>query len=171
MKKIIESNFPNYLVAYISLVPSDNCIDAMQENLTTFVSFIENNVPLEKSNYKYQEDKWTIKDLIRHIIDAERIFAYRALRFARFDTTPLSGFEENDYVANVATNSVEILDLLEEFILVRKSTIKLFESFSPEMLAAKGIASGNEISVLAIGFIISGHTIHHQNVITERYLK
>ena len=169
MKNLLESDYPAYFATYINHVQHDDCIVAMEENLNDFVTFIE-NISEEKYNYKYQENKWTIKDIVRHIIDAERIFAYRALRFARFDRTPIPGFEENDYAANVSTTAIDMTDLLQEFILVRKSTIKLFESFSEQMLASKGIASGKEISVLAIGFIVSGHAIHHQNVIRERYL-
>lgn len=169
MKNILDSAYSAYFATYINHVQNDDCILAMEENLNDFIVFIE-NISTEKYNYKYQENKWTIKDIVRHIIDAERIFAYRALRFARFDRTPLPGFEENDYAANVNTMTIEMTDLLQEFILVRKSTIKLFESFSEEMLSAKGIASENEISVLSVGFIISGHVIHHQNVIKERYL-
>ncbi|SFB27857.1 DinB superfamily protein [Flavobacterium swingsii] len=169
MKNLLESDYPAYFGTYINHVQNDDCIAVMEENLSDFVTFIE-NISVEKYNYKYQEDKWTIKDIVRHIIDAERIFAYRALRFARFDRTPIPGFEENDYAANVNTTTIEMADLLQEFILVRKSTIKLFESFTEDMLVAKGIASGKEISVLALGFIISGHAIHHQNVIRERYL-
>jgi uncharacterized damage-inducible protein DinB len=169
MKDLLDTDYPAYFGTYINHVQHDDCIVAMEENLSDFVTFIE-NISVEKYNYKYQEDKWTIKDIVRHIIDAERIFAYRALRFARFDRTPIPGFEENDYAANVNTTTIEMADLLQEFILVRKSTIKLFESFTEKMLAAKGIASGKEISVLALGFIVSGHAIHHQNVIRERYL-
>ena len=169
MKDLLDSDYPAYFATYINQVQNDDCILAMEENLNDIVTFIE-NISEEKYNYKYQENKWTIKDIVRHIIDAERIFAYRALRFARFDRTPIPGFEENDYAANVSTTAIDMTDLLQEFILVRKSTIKLFESFTEEMLANKGIASGKEISVLAIGFIVSGHAIHHQNVIRERYL-
>ena len=170
MKNLQSNEFAPYYENYIKLVPEQDIIKGLTKQKEEMLHFFK-SIPVFKHEFRYAEGKWTIKDIILHLIDAERIFAYRALRIARNDNTALPGFEENDYVANVATNSVEILDLLEEFILVRKSTIKLFESFSPEMLAAKGIASGNEISVLAIGFIISGHTIHHQNVITERYLK
>ena len=171
MKKLSKTDYPEYFDQYIDLVKQDDdCVFALQVSLDNLVDFIE-IVPFEKYNFKYQFDKWTIKDIVRHIIDAERVFAYRALRFARFDKTPLSGFEENEYATNVDTTTVDMQDLIQEFILVRKSTIKLFESFSEKMLYNKGIASGKEISVLAIGFIISGHGIHHQNIIKNRYLK
>lgn len=171
MKNLLETDYPAYYSLYINQVEYDDCLEAMEESLNDFVAFIENFVPSEKEDYKYQEGKWSIKDIVRHIIDAERIFAYRALRFARFDKTPIPGFEENDYAANVNTALISMNNLLQEFILVRKSTIKLFESFSEKMLSSKGIASEKEISVLALGFTISGHAIHHQKVIKERYLK
>ena len=94
MKDLLESDYPAYFGTYINHVQNDDCIVSMEENLNDFVIFIE-NISIEKYNYKYQENKWTIKDIVRHIIDTERIFAYRALRFARFDRTPISGFEEN----------------------------------------------------------------------------
>lgn len=170
MMNLSQTDYPEYFNQYISLVNQNlDCISAMRNTLDNFVNFMD-VVPFEKYNFKYQFDKWTVKDIVRHLIDAERIFAYRALRFARFDTTPLSGFEENEYATNVDTTTVDMQDLMKEFILVRKSTIKLFESFTEKMLYYKGTASGKEISTLAIGYIISGHVIHHQNIIKSRYL-
>ncbi|WP_300568993.1 DinB family protein [Flavobacterium sp.] len=171
MKNLQETDYPAYYSNYINQVENSDCIDALEESMNDFVNFIENIVPAEKYEYRYQPEKWSIKEIVQHIIDAERIFAYRALRFARFDKTPLSSFEENDYVDVCAADKREMSDLLQEFLLVRKSTIKMFESFSDEMISNKGIASGGEVKVLAIGFIISGHAIHHQKVIKERYLK
>jgi len=171
MKNLLSTEYPAYFSQYINQVQQDDCIDALEETMDDFVNFIENIVPSDKYGYKYQEDKWTIKDIVQHIIDAERVFAYRALRFARFDSTPLAGFEENDYARNVNTDSFSMPDLLKEFVLIRKATIKMFENFNEQMLSSKGIASGNEVSVLAIGFIIAGHVVHHQKVIKERYLK
>lgn len=171
MKNVLSTEYPEYYNQYINLTDPDlNCIEAMHKSMEDLIAFLE-IVPFQKYNYKYQPNKWTIKDVIRHIIDTERIFAYRALRFARFDATPLMGFEENDYAKNVDTTNVDMQDLIDEFSLVRKSTIKLFESFTEKMLQNKGTASGKEISVLAIGFIISGHGMHHQNIIKERYLE
>ena len=171
MKNLSPSDYPEYYNQYISLINQDmTCINALKDGLDSFVNFME-VVPFQKYNYKYQLDKWTVKDVVKHIIDTERIFAYRALRFARFDNTQLPGFDENDYAKNIDTANVDMQELIEEFVLVRKSTIKLFESFTEKMLQNKGIASGKEISVLAIGFIISGHAIHHQNILKERYLE
>ncbi len=171
MKNLLETDYPAYFSTYINQVENDDCIEALEDNMNDFVNFIENIVPVEKYEYRYQSEKWSIKEIVQHIIDTERIFAYRALRFARFDKTPLASFEENDYADVSKSDNRDMNDLLQEFLLVRKSTIKMFESFSDEMISSMGIASGKEVKVLAIGFIISGHAIHHQKVIKERYLK
>jgi hypothetical protein len=170
MKNLQTTDYPPYYALYINQVEENDCIEALEDNMNDFVHFME-NVPVEKHEFRYLPEKWSIKEIVQHIIDAERIFAYRALRFARFDKTPLASFEENDYVSVSKSDRRSMSDLLQEFLLVRKSTIKMFESFSEEMLASIGIASGGEVKVLAIGFIISGHAIHHQKVIKERYLK
>lgn len=171
MKNLLKTDYAPSYATYINQVENDDCIEALEDNMNDFVDFIENIVPNEKYEYRYQPEKWSIKEIVQHIIDAERIFAYRAVRFARFDKTPLASFEENDYVDVSQADKREMGDLLQEFLLVRKSTIKMFESFSDEMISNKGIASGHEIKVLALGFVISGHAIHHQRVIIDRYLK
>ncbi|MCL9804269.1 DinB family protein [Flavobacterium amniphilum] len=170
MKNLQPGEFPDYYIPYINAVKSLDIVDGLEDNMNDFIDFIENTVHENKYEYRYQPEKWTIKDIVLHIIDAERIFAYRALRMARFDRTPLAGFEENDYVPVAEANKRSMTDLLHEFAMVRKSTICLFQSMSEEMLLNKGIASGKEISVRSIGYIITGHCIHHQNVIKERYL-
>ena len=144
-------------------------IEELEICLHEFIRFVQ-NIPMDKFDYRYAEGKWTIKDIIQHVIDTERIFAYRALRISRNDTTPLPGFEENDYVENTKANERGIQDLLAEFSAVRYATLFLFKSFSEEQLKRMGTASGTAISVRAIGFIIIGHQKHHQNVFQERYL-
>ena len=114
--------------------------------------------------------KWTIKELVQHIIDAERVLSYRALRFARRDATDLAGFEEDDYVKNSNGDTRDYNDLLVEFSAVRNATILLFNSFTDEALQRIGSASGSIISVRALGFIISGHLQHHLTIIKERYI-
>lgn len=170
MKNLLVNEYPEYFGTYINKVESEDLIEALEENLDDFTNFIENIVPDSKYEFRYQPEKWSIKEIVQHIIDAERIFAYRALRMARFDKTPLPGFEENDYVPVSESDKRTMDDLIREFVLVRKSTIELFESFSDEMMKSIGVASGKEVSVRAIGYIISGHCIHHQQVIKERYL-
>lgn len=128
-------------------------------------------MPIEKQNYRYAEGKWTPKDILLHLVDAERIFAYRALRIARNDKTALPGFEENDYVIEAKAEERSMSSLLEEYSEVRKATISLFLNFGEEVLKRLGEASNCSVSVRAIGYIILGHEKHHVDVIFERYLK
>ena len=128
------------------------------------------DIPLEKQEYRYAEGKWTPKDILLHLIDAERIFTYRALRISRSDQTPLPGFEENDYVPNAQANARTMENLLEEFVAVRRATIFLFKNLNQEQLTRVGVASNHSVSVRAIGYIILGHENHHLSVIKERYL-
>ena len=127
-------------------------------------------IPVFKHEFQYALEKWTIKDIILHLIDAERIFTYRALRIARNDKTELPGFEENDYVVTANANNREYESLLAEYETVRNASISLFETFTSEDLFRLGTASNNSVSVRAIGYILLGHELHHKNVILERYL-
>jgi hypothetical protein len=124
----------------------------------------------EQGEYAYGPDKWTIKEVILHLIDSERIFAYRALRFARNDKTDLPGFEQNDYVPESNANARTINSLISEFLTVRVASTSLYESLDEETMKRIGTANGFPVSVEAIGFIISGHCVHHANIIKERYL-
>ena len=128
------------------------------------------SIPEEKANYAYAEDKWTIKQVLQHIIDAERIFAYRALCIARKDTTPLPAFDENTYAANDGSANRKLQSLKDEFNAVRTSTDLLLNSFSDEQLDETGIASGKNITANALCFITYGHLLHHKRIIEERYL-
>lgn len=127
-------------------------------------------IPNDKLDYRYLEGKWTVKDILLHLIDAERIFAYRALRISRNDKTELPGFEENDYVVEANASDRSLSSLLEEYKMVRNSTICLFKSFSNEQMVRLGVASNCSVSVRAIGVIIQGHEKHHLEIIKERYL-
>ena len=127
-------------------------------------------IPDEKAVFRYENGKWSVRELLCHMIDAERIFAYRALRFARNDKTPLAGFEENDYATEANASGRSLQKIVAEMAHLRSSTIDLFESFTPEMLTRKGISNKNEFSVMVLGFIIAGHETHHCNVLKERYL-
>ncbi|MFA5297595.1 MAG: DinB family protein [Lutibacter sp.] len=124
----------------------------------------------EKLVFRYDEGKWTIKELVQHLIDTERIMSYRALRFSRNDTTELSGFNENWYVENSNGNDRNFNDLVEEFTSTRQASISLFKSFTNEMLTLSGTANGSDMTVRALGFIIAGHQMHHLKIIKERYL-
>ncbi|WP_445712110.1 DinB family protein [Flavobacterium sp.] len=146
-----------------------NIVEGLKAQEEEIVSFFK-NIPENKHEFRYATGKWTIKDILLHLIDVERIFAYRALRISRNDTTLIPGFDENEYVdnANATTRSLE--NLIEEYILVRKATIALFSSFTEEQYMRIGNASNNSVSVRGLGYIILGHEKHHILVIQERYL-
>ena len=167
--QLLKNEYSAYFATYINIVGNVELLEELEISLHDFIRFCQ-NIPMDKFDYRYAEGKWTIKEIIQHIIDAERIFSYRALRISRNDKTPLSGFNENDYVDNTNGNSRSLQELLTEMAVVRQSTLSLFKSFSYEQLLRFGIASNNEISVRAIGFIIIGHQKHHQKIFEERYL-
>ncbi len=164
-----RNEYSSFNATYINAVDNIELLEELEISLHDFIKFVQ-NIPMDKFDYRYAEGKWTIKDIIQHIIDAERIFCYRALRVSRNDKTPLPGFEENSYVENTEANDRSIQDLLSEFSAVRQSNLMLFKSFTDAQLTRIGIASDNAISVRAIGFIIIGHQKHHQKVFQERYL-
>ncbi len=168
MKKSDLKFIPEYFDRYIALVDDHvNLIDALKKGETIFENC--SKALIEHQDYRYEPHKWTPKALLQHIIDTERIFAYRALSLARLEPKALLGFDENDYANNSNANQRNIEDLLQEFRLVRQSTTLLFESFDKTMLYTTGISSGIKISTLAIGFVIIGHAKHHLNVLNERY--
>lgn len=161
--------YAEYFFPYVSVLGDVTLIEELEISLHEFIRFVQ-NIPMDKFDYRYAEDKWTIKEIIQHVIDTERIFAYRALRISRNDQTPLPGFDENEYSNNTEANRRGLQDLLTELSAVRHSNIFLFKSFSEEQLQRTGIASNAGISVRAIGFIMIGHQKHHQNIFEERYL-
>ncbi|MDH3321866.1 MAG: DinB family protein [Flavobacteriaceae bacterium] len=171
MVKLENDEYAPYYQSYIEVLLNNekDIITNLEDSLLEFEQLL-NNLEPPKQLFQYAEGKWTIKEIIQHIIDTERVFNYRALRFARKDTTELPGFDENLYVANCHANQRDYKKLLEEFISLRKSTIALYQSFDDKVLLFKGKASGNFMSVRALGFISSGHLLHHLQVIKSRYL-
>lgn len=163
------SRVPEWYHRYINQVSEIDLNEAIRIQTSDFISFLA-SLPADKIEYRYAEDKWTIKEVLQHIIDTERIFAYRALCFARKDTTPLPGFDENSYADNSKASGRDWNEMLEEFKAVRQSTAILFKSFDSNQLETNGIASGKTVYVLGIGFIIVGHINHHIAVIKEKYL-
>lgn len=163
------SEYALFYAPYVQTLENVILLEELEISVHRLRNFVQ-EIPMDKYDYQYAEGKWTIKDILQHLIDSERVFAYRALRFARRDFTPLPGFEENDYaeVANGSKRSIR--DLLTELGIVREATLCLFRTFSDETLQLKGIASGREMSVRALGFIIIGHQNHHQQIFQERYL-
>ncbi len=165
-----STEFAPFYATYINQVSEENTLqEELEISLHRLIKFVQ-DIPMDKFDYRYAEGKWTIKDIVQHLIDAERIFAYRALRFARNDKTDLPGFEENDYVDNANANDRTILQLLTEISAVRHATMVLFKTFTEEQLLRMGTANKNPISVRALGFVIIGHQNHHQRVFLERYL-
>jgi uncharacterized damage-inducible protein DinB len=170
LSQIKEDEYAPYYANYIKQVTEEyTLLEELEISAHRLIKFVQ-NIPLDKFDYRYAKGKWTIKDILQHLIDAERIFAYRALRFARNDKTELASFEENEYVDQANANNRSIQDLLTELLIVRQGTLALFKSLSEEELQRKGIASNNSMSVRAIGFTIIGHQNHHQRIFQERYL-
>lgn len=165
-----SSEFPSYFARYISQVATDSVAEAVQRYAAVLNDFYT-SLPEEKADYRYAEGKWTIKELLQHVIDAERIFAYRILRISRKDTTPLASFDEDSYVQNAQADKRSLASLKEEFLAVRRSSDLLLASLSEEQLAEQGTASNLPVTANAIGFILFGHLLHHKAVLKERYLQ
>lgn len=144
--------------------------DALRDSSTITLQLVR-SIPESKGEYRYGPDKWTIKELLAHMIDTERIMAYRALRFARNDKTDLPGFEEKDYAPEANAHGRTIAELANEMERLRATTIDMFKSFTPEMLKREGTANKNRLSVLVLGYVIPGHETHHRKILIERYLK
>ncbi len=170
IKQITSNEYAAFYANYINAVSDEySLIEELEISVHRLIKFVQ-NIPMDKFDYRYAEGKWTIKDILLHLIDAERIFAYRALRFARRDATPLASFDEDAYVIHARANSRNIQDLLSELVTVRQATLAMFKTFSDEDLLQIGQASGHPMSVRALGFVIIGHQNHHQRVFQERYL-
>lgn len=165
-----SNEYAPYFLTYISQVSDEyTLIEELEISVHRLIKFVQ-NIPMDKFDYRYAEGKWTIKDILQHIIDTERIFAYRALRIARNDKTELPGFDENVYANEANGSSRSIQSLLTELAVVRQATLSLFKLFSNQELLRIGTASNNPVSVRALGFMIIGHQNHHQRVFDERYL-
>lgn len=168
MPEPAAGTYPPYFTRYIELVQAGTVTEAIEKHSASILQFF-NNIPTEKIEYRYAEGKWSIREMLQHIIDAERIFAYRALRISRNDQTPLPGFDENTYVFAANPNR-SWQDLLQEFTAVRTSTDLLLNSFTEEQLHRSGITNDHPNTTIAISFIAFGHILHHINIVKERYL-
>lgn len=160
---------PSFYHGYIDRVEGYDLMGALRE-ASDRAQAVLTAIPEERGDHRYAPEKWSIKEVVQHVIDAERIFAYRALRFARNDATELAGFDENTYAPNALADRRALSDLATELELVRSSSILLFRSFTTEMLLRSGTANGLRISVRALGWVVAGHAHHHMNVIEQRYL-
>jgi uncharacterized damage-inducible protein DinB len=165
-----ENDYDPYYQEYIDTIKGDDIILALDKQIITCLEFLE-SIPEEKKTYSYATGKWTIAEVLGHLIDSERIMAFRALWFARNDQSPLPGFEQDDYIKYGDFNKRTLKNLIEEWSYIRKSNNILFASFSEEALKRRGVANEKQITVLALLFIIVGHMNHHLDILKERYLK
>jgi hypothetical protein len=168
MKKPLPTDYPGFFNTYIALVPEDTILEALQHQTTAIQEFLS-AVSEDHSLFRYADDKWTIREILQHMIDAERIFSYRALCFSRKERQVLPGFEENEYTPNSHANARSWQSLANEFLIVRQSTLALFNSFTNKMLVEEGRIKDYATSVTTIGFVIVGHAYHHMKVVAERY--
>jgi hypothetical protein len=163
------SEYAPYYGRYIALVNADNILAALSEQARETRALFSGWMDAD-GDYRYAPEKWSVKEVLGHVIDTERVYAYRALRIARNDRTPLPGFDQDDYVRNGGFSEQRLARLIEEFAWVRRSSLMLFRQFSPEVWMRVGIADQKEISVRAIAYIIAGHELHHRQILKEKYL-
>jgi hypothetical protein len=161
--------YPAYYYQYIQLVEDENLLAILEDQLKKTEDFFK-SVPEGKYLYKYAEGKWSVKEIIQHMIDTERVFSYRALAVGRNDPNALPSFDQNVYAKCSNADNRNWRELTDEFLVVRKSTIFLFKSFSEEQLNKVGKVRDQQMSVTAMGYTIAGHFAHHINILKERYL-
>ena len=169
MKRPESNEYPSFYKNYVDNVKTNNIIKELRDQVLDIQAIIS-TIPEEKEDYVYAEGKWTIKEIIGHIIDTERVLGYRAMRFARKDKTPLPGYDENHYVANANFKKQTLYGLGHEFAIVREANLALFKVWDEEALSQIGVANNLDVSVRALLFMIAGHATHHMNVIKVKYL-
>lgn len=165
-----ETEYIQYYGRYISLVPDGQILTVLSSQLAETLALLR-SIPESQAGFRYEPDKWSIKELVGHLIDTERIFSYRALRFARKDKTALPGYEQDDYVRNASFDDYPLGELAAEFESVRQSTLFLFKHLDEEAWMRRGSANNSEASVRALSYIIAGHELHHRGILESRYLK
>jgi hypothetical protein len=163
------SEYLPYYGRYIALVPDGDIVSTLKRQMRDSKSILS-AIPPAVGCYRYAPDKWSVNEMLGHVIDAERIFSVRALRFARADASPLPGFEQDDYVRNAAFDSYPLAELTAELETVRRSTLFLFRHLGEEAWMRKGVASNAEVTVRALAYIIAGHELHHREILLSRYL-
>ncbi|HTJ11810.1 MAG TPA: DinB family protein [Dinghuibacter sp.] len=168
MARPVTPEKPAFYQGYIDLVPENDIFLALENNMLEIKELIP-NIHASKASFAYAPGKWTVAQSLQHVMDAERIFAYRALRIARGDKTPLPGWEENAYAANAMASQRTIADLAEELYAVRRATTLLFCSFTDDCWERTGNANGRDIDVLTIAYLVVGHMRHHINIFRQRY--
>lgn len=170
MGKVQEIEYPVFYQNYIDILTTEGDIeDQLESSLELFEQQLY-EIDEDKQEFQYAEGKWTIKEIVQHLIDVERVFVYRSLRFSREDHIPLNGFDENLYVTNYDISKRDYHSLLDEFCLLRRATMLMFKGFDEKILGNYGEVDGKRITVRALGYICSGHVLHHLKVIRNRYL-
>ncbi len=167
--KPASSEYSPYYKSYIARVPGDDVVAALTNQISSSQNLIR-GIPEEKGDFRYAEGKWNIRELIGHVIDTERVMAYRALRFARNDPTPLAGFDQDPYVKYSNSEGRSLDSLRNEFTLLREANLCMFLNFDEDAWGRTGTANGHPVSARALSYIIAGHEIHHFNILRERYL-
>lgn len=169
MNRPDKTEFDPYYEHYVSLVENDDIIDRLGSQPTRLQDLLT-GVPEERGTYAYADRKWSIKQLLGHLIDGERMFAYRLLRVSRDDQTPIEGFEQDGYIENANSNERSFAELFEEFSLLRRANMMLFSNMTPEAWDRVGTANNAKISARALVYIMAGHIEHHLAILKERYL-
>lgn len=164
------SEYAPYYGRYIALVGGGDVVAALEDQPRETLALLS-TLSEEQGDYRYAPGKWSVKEMLGHVIDVERVFSYRALRFARNDRTPLASFEQDDYVRAGNFADYRLADLIEEFVCVRRASLWFFRQLSAEAWMRRGVASGNEVSVRAVAYIVAGHELHHRRVLREKYLR
>ncbi|MED4205609.1 DinB family protein [Neobacillus mesonae] len=169
LQRPIENEYPKYYVPYVQSVPEGDLTEILNDHLEKMTELFE-GISEEDSLFRYAENKWSIKEVLGHITDTERIMSYRLLRVGRGDQTELAGFDENFFVRGAKSNQRSLKDLLEDFIATRNATISLIKNMPEEAWTNEGFANGSQITTRAIAYIIAGHEVHHRSIIKDRYL-
>lgn len=165
----LESEYPPFHAGYVSLVPEEEILPVLAEQLRDTVAFLQ-DIPQTLSDFRYAPDKWSIAELVGHVVDSERVFGFRAFTFARGDEASLPGFDQDPYVRSARVGDVTLATLAREFGHVRRSHLLMLERLGPSDWARTGIASGKTVSVRALAFILAGHVRHHVAILKSRYL-
>jgi DinB family protein len=155
---------------YVSLVPGNDVLAALEEQRRQMLLLLSGRTEAD-GDIRYAPGKWSLKEVLGHINDGERILSYRALRIARCDATPIEGYEQDDYVRNSPFRQRPLSDLIEDYIAVRRATVSLFRNLDEAAWTRRGVANKNEVTVRALAYIIAGHELHHRRMIEEKYLK
>ncbi len=165
----VETEYPSFYGNYVRKVGDGDIVRSMREQVRETTGFLR-GIPESRAGHRYEPGKWSIREVVGHVCDSERVFSYRAVRIARGDTTPLPGFDEKDFVARSSLDKRSLDSLVDELEAIRGSTVALFDSLFPEEWSRRGTASGREITVRALAWVIAGHERHHMEVLRTRYL-